>query len=83
MAREVRAEAENAGLVEAMEMLGGRVVADTCLVVAPVRELGFRCMATPSGKGAYYAPSHSGLAVRYGSLETCIEAAVTGKWTAE
>lgn len=82
MAREVRVEAEKAGLVEAMEMLGGRVVADTCLVVAPVRELGFQCMATPSGKGAYYAPSHSGLAVRYGSLETCIEAAVTGKWEA-
>jgi predicted aconitase len=83
MAREVRAEAENAGLVEAMELLGGRVVADTCLVVAPVRELGFRCMATPSGKGAYYAPGHSGLGVRYGSLETCIEAAVTGKWKAQ
>jgi predicted aconitase len=53
--------------------------ADTCLVVAPVRELGFRRLATPSGKGAYYAPSHSGLAVRYASLEACIEAAVTGR----
>jgi len=80
MAREVRAEAEKAGLVEALESLGGRAVADTCLVVAPVKELGFRCMATPSGKGAYYAPSHSGLAVRYGSLEACIQAAVTGQW---
>ena len=37
-------------------------------------------MATPSGKGAYYAPSHSGLAVNYGPLEACIEAAVSGKW---
>jgi predicted aconitase len=80
MAREVRAEAERAGLVGAVEELGGRVVADTCLVVAPVKELGFRRMATPSGKGAYYAPSHSGLAVNYGSLEACIEAAVSGKW---
>lgn len=80
MAREVRVEAEKTGLVEALESLGGRVVADTCLVVAPVRELGFRRMATPSGKGAYYAPSHSGLAVRYGPLEACIEAAVTGRW---
>jgi hypothetical protein len=80
MAREVRAEAETAGLVEALEVLGGRVVADTCLVVAPVKELGFRRMATPSGKGAYYAPSHSGLAVNYGPLEACIEAAVSGKW---
>jgi predicted aconitase len=80
MARELRAEAEKAGLVAELEGLGGQVVADTCLVVAPIRELGFRRMATPSGKGAYYAPSHSGLGVRYGSLETCIEAAVTGKW---
>jgi predicted aconitase len=80
MAREVRAEAERAGLVGAVEELGGRVVADTCLVVAPVKELGFRHMATPSGKGAYYAPSHSGLAVSYGPLEACIEAAVSGRW---
>jgi predicted aconitase len=40
-------------------------------------------MATPCGKGAYYAPSHSGLEVRYGSLEACIEAAITGQWTAD
>jgi predicted aconitase len=81
MAREVRGEAERAGLVAALEAMGGQVVADTCLVVAPVKELGFRRMATPSGKGAYYAPSHSGLAVRYGTLEACIEAAVTGYWS--
>lgn len=80
MAREVRADAEKAGLAQALETLGGRAVADTCLVVAPVKELGFRHMATPSGKGAYYAPSHSGLAVRYGPLEACIEAAVSGRW---
>lgn len=81
MARQVRDEAEQAGLVAALEAMGGQVVADTCLVVAPVQELGFRRMATPSGKGAYYAPSHSSLAVRYGTLEACIEAAVTGYWS--
>ncbi len=80
MAREVRAEAKKMGLVQTLEAMGGRVVADTCLVVAPVKQLGFRHMATPSGKGAYYAPSHSGLAVHYGSLEACIEAAVSGEW---
>jgi predicted aconitase len=80
MAREVRVEAKKMGLVQALEAMGGRVVADTCLVVAPVKQLGFRHMATPSGKGAYYAPSHSGLAVHYGPLEACIEAAVSGEW---
>jgi predicted aconitase len=83
MAREIRAEAEQAGWVAELERLGGQVVADTCLVVAPVKELGLRTMATPSGKGAYYAPSHSGLAVYYASLEACIEAAVTGFWTGQ
>jgi predicted aconitase len=80
MAREVRAEAEKRMLVEELTSLGGQVVADTCLVVAPIEELGFQTVATPSGKGAYYLPSHTGLAVRYGSLEACIEASVKGYW---
>jgi hypothetical protein len=80
LARDVRQEAAQMGLVEALEELGGRVVADTCLVVAPVKHLGFRRMATMSAKGACYTPGHSGLQVRYGSLEACLEAAVTGHW---
>jgi predicted aconitase len=81
-ARDVRQQAAERELVEAIEACGGQVVADTCVVVAPVRELGFRTMATPSGKGAYYGPSHAGLAVYYGSLAQCIDAAVEGRWTA-
>jgi predicted aconitase len=81
-ARDVRQQAVERGLVEVIEACGGQVVADTCVVVAPVRELGFRSMATPSGKGAYYGPSHAGLAVHYGSLAQCIHAAVEGRWTA-
>ena len=81
MASPLREEAARSGLLQRFEALGGRVVADTCLVVAPVEGLGFHCMATPCGKGAYYAPSHSGLAVRFGSVEACVEAAVSGQWT--
>jgi hypothetical protein len=80
LARNVRNEAERAGLVAQLEARGGQVVADTCMIVAPMHELGFRRMGTLSGKGAYYGPGHSGLAVRYGSLETCVEAAATGRW---
>lgn len=82
MARVLRAEAARRGLVAELEALGGKVVADTCLVVAPMKSLGFRRIATASSKGAYYTPGHSGLAIRYGSLEACIESAVTGKWEA-
>jgi predicted aconitase len=79
-ARAVREQAARRGLVAAIEACGGQVVADTCVVVAPVRELGFRSMATSSAKGAYYGPGHAGLAVCYGTLVQCIEAAVEGRW---
>jgi predicted aconitase len=79
-AREIRERAQEKGLVERIEAAGGRVVADTCLVVAPIEELGLRSMATNSAKAAFYAPTHSGLEVRFGRLEQCLEAAVTGRW---
>ena len=66
--------------VAIIEAAGGRVVADTCMVVAPVEELGFRSMATNSAKMALYAPSHSSLLVRFGPLERCIRAAISGTW---
>jgi len=79
-AREVRRIAEAEGLVAAVEASGGRVVADMCVVVAPMQELGFRTLATSSAKGATYVPPHAGLRVRYGTVEQCVEAAVTGIW---
>ncbi len=81
-ARAVREHAAGRGLLAAVEASGGQIVADTCVVVAPMRELGFRSMATSSGKGAYYGPGHAGLAVHYGTLAECIEAAVEGRWAA-
>jgi hypothetical protein len=79
-ARATREAAEKAGLVARIEAAGGRVVADTCMVVAPVASFGFRTMATNSAKMAFYAPAHSGLAVRFGPMEQCLEAAVRGRW---
>ena len=81
-ARATRQTAEAAGLVARIEAAGGRVVADTCMVVAPVTGLGFRTMATNSAKMAFYTLSHSGLSVRFGPMEQCLEAAVMGKWQA-
>lgn len=80
-ARATREAAEAVGLLAQIEAAGGRVVADTCMVVAPVAELGFRTMATNSAKMAFYAPSHSGLSVRFGTMEQCLETAVSGKWS--
>jgi predicted aconitase len=75
--------ASEPGWVQTIEAAGGRVVADTCVVVAPVSELGFRTVATNAAKAAFYSPAHSGLTVRFGSLAQCVAAAITGRWEAE
>ncbi len=69
-----------AGYVQQIEVSGGMVVADTCAVVAPLRSLHIHTMATNAGKMACYAPAHSGVKMRFGTMEQCLQAAVTGFW---
>ena len=66
--------------VELIEQAGGLVVADTCLVVAPIESLGIRRLATNSAKAAFYTPGHSHVNVRFGTLAQCLETAVSGRW---
>jgi hypothetical protein len=82
-AAQTRQLAGEQGWVQAIETAGGQVVADTCVVVAPVGELGFHTLATNAGKAAFYSPGYSGLHVRFGSLEQCIKTAITGRWEAK
>jgi predicted aconitase len=79
-ARPVRDLAAERGWVRTIEAAGGRVFADACMAIAPVRELGFRAVATPSAKGAYYLRNLARVAVRFGPLDACIDAARTGGW---
>ncbi|MHB9032968.1 MAG: aconitase X [Anaerolineae bacterium] len=80
-ARATRAQAALHGWVETIEEAGGLVTADACVVVAPMPELRYRTLATNSAKMASYAMPHAGLQVRFGSLQHCLEAAVTGRWS--
>ena len=79
-ARETHNCAEALGYVQAIEEAGGLVVADGCVIVAPMTELRYRTLATNSAKMAYYALPHAGLQVRFGSLERCLSAAISGRW---
>jgi len=76
----IRAEAERRGLAAQIEAAGGHLVADTCLVVAPVQALGVHSLATNSAKAALYAAGHSGLQTRFGTMKQCLQAAVSGVW---
>jgi len=76
----VREKAEAEGLAEKLRACGAEIVADTCMVVAPLKDLGLRTLATDSAKAAFYLPSHHDMNVYFGSTEENVEAAVTGRW---
>ncbi len=78
--RAVRDRALEHGDVQRIEAAGGQVVADGCVIVAPMRELGYHTLATNSAKMACYALPHAGLRVRFGSTEQCLTAALAGQW---
>jgi len=80
VAEDVRKDAEKTGVAEALGRCGATLVADTCIVVAPLKELGIRTLATDSAKAAFYLPSHHGASVYFGTLEQNVEAALSGRW---
>jgi hypothetical protein len=75
-ARQVRDQAAQHGYLQTLEQAGGRIVSDTCLVVAPVEELGYKCIATNSGKGAFYGPGHAHAQIFFGSAAECVRFAL-------
>jgi predicted aconitase len=71
--------ADKRGYTEIIEHAGGKFACDTCMAVAPLKGR-FMSVATTSAKGCYYS-RHNSMLTKMGSLEECIEAAETGKWS--
>lgn len=60
------------GYTQIIEQAGGNVVADTCMVVSPLKEMGFNCTACNSGKAAKYLASLQKQKVVFGDIEDII-----------
>jgi len=69
--REVKRQSDEAGYSRWIEESGAKFALDTCMVVAPVEELGHRVVATNSAKACHYL-RNAGLRVRFMSLEDCV-----------
>jgi len=54
--RVMKEAANRMGFTGTIERAGGRVVADTCMVVSPIEEMGFGTVGVDSGKAANYLP---------------------------
>ena len=68
----VKAAADRMGYTDVIERAGGKMVCDTCMVVAPIEELGFDVIGVDSAKAANYVPSMCGLDVVFDELENMI-----------
>ena len=72
--RGIYAQAKHAGHVDVIEEAGGRVYRDTCMVVAPLHEMGWEGVATNSFKGGYYSVAH-GFDTKLDTVEKLVEGA--------
>lgn len=73
--RRVKLEADRLGITQAIEAAGGTILCDTCPIVAPIRDLGVKAVATNSAKGAWYSRNLNNLCVKLMSTEECIREA--------
>ena len=70
--------ADKRGYTHVIEAAGAKFACDTCMAVAPLKGR-FKSLATTSAKGCYYS-RQNGMKTKMGSIEECVQAAVTGKW---
>lgn len=71
--------ARRGGLLELLQQFGITFIRDTCPFHSPVVEKASQTVITNSGKCAYYAPGELDVDVVFGSLESCMWAAVTAQ----
>ncbi|WP_102348836.1 aconitase X [Bacillus sp. Marseille-P3661] len=81
--RALREVADRNGYTRIIEAAGGKVISDTCPAIGQMMPEGTKVVATDSAKQAHYLPAIMGVETWFGSLEDCIDAAITGKWRGE
>jgi predicted aconitase len=73
-ARPTKKIADTAGYSKIIEEAGAKFAADTCCVVAPIKGR-FKCLATDSAKGCYYAYSKNQSKTKIMPIEKLVEEA--------
>ncbi len=71
--RVMKEAANRMGYTEIIENAGGRVVADTCMVVSPIEQMGYKTTGCTSGKAAQYLPGFCKQKVIFNDMESLIK----------
>ncbi|WP_048057894.1 aconitase X [Methanothermococcus okinawensis] len=64
----IKSISDRMGYTEIIENAGGKIVCDTCMVVAPIEDMDYKNIATNSGKAAKYLPNFCNSNVIYGDI---------------
>lgn len=80
--RALKAHANRMGYTKTIEDAGAYLMSDSCPALSRVFPEGVKVAATDSCKQAHYLPATLGFDTWFGSVEDCVNAAVTGRWTA-
>ena len=75
--RVMKEEAKSKGLVDIIEKAGGKVVADTCMVVSPIEDMGYKITGVNSGKAANYLPGFCQQQVVFHDVDELIRRLIT------
>jgi len=75
--------ADRNGYTDIITRAGGHVLTDSCPLNTKLFPKGTRIVATDAAKHAHYAPAIAGVKVWFGTMEECINCAVTGRWKGE
>ncbi|KYK29575.1 hypothetical protein AYK20_09695 [Thermoplasmatales archaeon SG8-52-1] len=71
--RMIKEAAERMGYHEIIAKAGGSIVADTCMVVSPIEEMGYKTTGVNSGKAANYLPGFCKQEVCFADIDSLVE----------
>ena len=69
----IKEAAKRLGYLDTIESAGGKICCDTCMVVAPIEQMGYEVIGVNSAKAANYVPSMCGLKVIYNDVENLLD----------
>ncbi len=72
--RVMKEAADRMGYTKQIEKAGGHIVADTCMVVSPIEQMGIKTTGVNSGKAANYLPGFCKQQVMFANLRDLVEA---------
>jgi predicted aconitase len=80
----VKSVSDRNGFTKTIEDAGAKIMTDTCTALGQFKPKGATTMVTNAAKQAHYLPNFfKDLGAWYGTVNDCVNAAVSGKWTGE